>query len=1614
VAKNLENIFPGLGGMNYDDEDRLIPDGDYRDAINIGNGSSMSSEDGAVHKRKSNVKIDFLLPAGVNTNVGSVRDPEGVNVIYFNHNSNSDHGIYRFNRVEKAIYKVSVSSTWNFSLEPGNRVHGDIINKESVLFNDDYNPPRKLNFVKSESGTVKRKFSLVVDKDQDYTDVNISYVLSDSTGVEGAETVLMTGESFDDYDTFIRRLKLLISCDTNLSIISEQDCGDCVEYEFDNEGDYDFRLVTDLGILSIPDNYYTELPYELTQQVHPTLICPPTITLESDSTREVNYLNRLNFQVRSRLVYDDFERSVFGAASNLSIDGSGSCSGVAGTSKLNCLSINFNDPWLADRNYRSRIKKVELAFRTSNNGPWKIVDTIEQCDIGVNVNQYKFYNDQSSQEIVSDIEANNNFHDVPLLSKTQEYAKNRIWHGNVLEGYDKTCLDAKLDVEYGENIIPDTYTVSGRIRINNSFADDSDYRTSQPIHDFNDGNGTVWGGIGKNSVVGSVSTKYNQELPLKGFVAYLAGTDMYAVSKQNRITTDDKLEYTDRNVVITDWGGGRRSAVRRGINDDNFYSDFKIKNVPPGRYILRIASHYTTQAELNSFDRTYQKTSTNVSKMQGTLGRTEILIEVTSSNVNATSSGDIIVEDLTGTALTEKTLAISGYLTDDDVTVSGSPTTEELYADKRIENARVAFNAGGFNFLNTIGSAFLSGDNLISYTDHNGFFFFGFASTIADFSTSNLTINSGESRVLEDLLQEDAYLIEGAAASIFTGAPDAEQYNVLIRAKNTQISDFNRTTVSTKFVTPEGAAAPGVGVVVQNGDVNVADVGGVSKVIVYGDTKHYDDFGFRSTNSRKLISFSQSSGCSFLINDNYISFELFFNDTANYHYDDEFSYDTQDVEAEQLTGGNSPGLKRGGEYQYGLVYRDFAQRSNGVSATDETKLHISFYTEKNDTGEVDNNGIPTVSWCIYNTPPVWATHYSWVRTKNEATRDYLQFPINKATYLDDAGNTSNFNDGTKIKLSLSNLGDYAIKHPNSKVGILPDEEYRVRFISYPSGNPIPEYIDLEVLESDGVDITVYNSFALGTIIEGTLIEVYRPRREDDIRIFYEVGGCFKISDGKHLGQSQNQYDWDYTTVDDDGGKVRFNGVTPELVIGDKILVKQSKGYIRDEYNIVTTVTGVTGTSITTDIDFIGGTPDYGGVICRPSCGVFSDGDAYYRSRTVPTESGQATSFVDDACVSDFYDSNDQGIGRAYGINPDQKQERRGEVFKFSGKIIEGTSINNLNEFLPSQSDVVDQANGDINKLILSENVLIAICEFRWASIYVNERVISQPDGTTDLAVTSDVVGTIRNMRGKWGTVNPESVAEYQGNIFAWDLNKGVVVRYSNSGLVPISDLKMKNFFHNKSRDYLDGNYKGDSLVIGAYDPYYNEYILSFKGLGELNDDSIVFTEGKDKDRWTSRWEYAVEGMDSVVQDIISFKNGELWLHNSGDDYNKLYDEIITSKITVVFNDDPKSVKVYKVLSEETEEVWSAESLIVPVPGANILDMQSRIKSGRFVNKEGVYFGKLLRDINTSGFNSESKALINGRELRGKVCIVTLCNDSEYESVLFDVNMSYNRSEFTNK
>lgn len=172
------------------------------------------------------------------------------------------------------------------------------------------------------------------------------------------------------------------------------------------------------------------------------------------------------------------------------------------------------------------------------------------------------------------------------------------------------------------------------------------------------------------------------------------------------------------------------------------------------------------------------------------------------------------------------------------------------------------------------------------------------------------------------------------------------------------------------------------------------------------------------------------------------------------------------------------------------------------------------------------------------------------------------------------------------------------------------------------------------------------------------------------------------------------------------------------------------------------------------------------------------------------------------------------------------QTQKPNSIRFSGVILLGTQTNGLSTFELLDEESVPYEMGPIYRLVLTSKtqnegtVMLAIGKHETASIYLGETRVFDNSGSSFLAKSSGVIGTVNVLKGSYGTINPESVVEWMGAVYWFDANKGAVVRYDSNGLFPISSYKMTKYFRKVGADALSGK-----PVLGGFDPYHGEFLI---------------------------------------------------------------------------------------------------------------------------------------------------------------------------------------------
>ena len=169
--------------MNKDLDDRLIPNGEYRDANNISVGKSEDDDIGALE----NVKGNTLVPG---TNVGSLevigylKDNNSETIYLFLTNNASDHRIYKY--YNNSYTKIVEGAFLNFSNE--NLISGINLVEDLLFFTDNRNQPRKIN-VNKPLGYYTKENQISVAKYNPYEPLEL---LKSTTSTAGAASTSTT------------------------------------------------------------------------------------------------------------------------------------------------------------------------------------------------------------------------------------------------------------------------------------------------------------------------------------------------------------------------------------------------------------------------------------------------------------------------------------------------------------------------------------------------------------------------------------------------------------------------------------------------------------------------------------------------------------------------------------------------------------------------------------------------------------------------------------------------------------------------------------------------------------------------------------------------------------------------------------------------------------------------------------------------------------------------------------------------------------------------------------------------------------------------------------------------------------------------------------------------------------------------------------------------------------------------------------------------------------------------------------------------------------------------------------------------------------------------------
>lgn len=638
---------------------------------------------------------------------------------------------------------------------------------------------------------------------------------------------------------------------------------------------------------------------------------------------------------------------------------------------------------------------------------------------------------------------------------------------------------------------------------------------------------------------------------------------------------------------------------------------------------------------------------------------------------------------------------------------------------------------------------------------------------------------------------------------------------------------------------------------------------------------------------------------------------------------------------------NQIAYKSGASYIIGVVFYDRWMRKCGVVTdgkiytTPERTYSMSSYTTSLDWVLTNNaSEIPEYAhfYSIVRTRCISVLSFIQARSKNPSVASMSYVDKNQTTGEYIIGNISSYSPNLAgIAVNISNIWAYGLGYVFEQGDILK------LYLSTGSGQPYY----LRVIGQQGQWVIVELS-DVGDLTVNTdaLFEIYTPYTPSLNEPYFEVGQVYPIS---NPGTAQRGY----TVL---GGSIR----------GDITLIQ--RGLSPNNY-------------ITENM---------------------SPNDTYWKE------------WLTDAGRPNFIDT----IGR----------KAKKSNISYSNVLIPGTKTNGLSSF-----DALDEKNlpvelGAIRKIQIASKVqdeqgiiMLAICERGTASLYLGEVQTYQSNSSSNVVISEQTIGTINVLKGGFGTINPESVTEYRGRVYWYDANNGRVIQYSSNGLFPVSDYRARRFWKQFS-DLYKSKSKSEIEALGSrpfismvVDPYHEELLISIPKL--LNDPpsgylpdypSIAYPfdiwDGRTKTmvfkidvdggnpHWQGAYTFYSEGFVSLANELYSFNNGNLYLHNQTTNYNQFFGVQNKSRIMFVSNKDPNVPKIYHGISIEGNLAPTLTYLYADTPYQQASDLLDY----NYNNLEGVLYATILRNkLIPTVYGYDTGGIISGDRIRAYSLYVML-------------------------
>lgn len=404
---------------------------------------------------------------------------------------------------------------------------------------------------------------------------------------------------------------------------------------------------------------------------------------------------------------------------------------------------------------------------------------------------------------------------------------------------------------------------------------------------------------------------------------------------------------------------------------------------------------------------------------------------------------------------------------------------------------------------------------------------------------------------------------------------------------------------------------------------------------------------------------------------------------------------------------------------------------------------------------------------------------------------------------------------------------------------------------------------------------------------------------------------------------------------------------------------------------------------------------------QPAIYVWAEGDVYFHQRSMYNDivvvANPDVLNIMDANWSDFFLSavNDDGRGLAIEVNA--RETYFPATIRFSREYQQNTNINQTNRFFFNNFIDLDRSFGDIFKMSIKDRRLLIGQRFKIGMVPIFNQISKDSSNDTIVAATDVLLNPVQYYSGDYGVGEAASCwTDFNYSSYFFDTNRGIWCRLSLDGITPISILYKLNSWSSQNGILRTGNYK----IYGSFDPKCNNCIFAFEATE--TEPATTYSFDEKSNTYESRLAYNPEMMCTLGALLITWKNGDLWTHDSTV-YNNFYGVQYPSSITAIWNDNEPVKKVFNAIAYQSNEIWES-----PVNGDIVTSMInpqtnlpqiSQLKTVDYDIQENVRYAAFLRDANSK--SNAREALVDGDFLIGNYLKTTLiCPANKANKLVF--------------